>query len=348
MALEDLVGHLSPRRLIEDAMGIRRLRDEFGAMSVARECLRAIPSAEYFAERDAVTMCARDMCSSQGFADQLAQFDMPDHLGSLAAKEYQAGVDGLLDQARVAQTVIDQASAACLSAETCGSAVEAAGLLRALHAHPADVLYAQNGDFLRDATGALEYLQQIDNAALATFGGDLAIKELHRQIEAGAFPVPWHELSVTPFRDAWNDVDERADERHADNASACAEEIGTATSAERKLASRCAPAQFELEIRLRSVASRLDHAALGDKTGFDEQIRLVATYCLEHALQEHGVRLVILADKLSKALRLMCAPRGSARCGGREQLSDSDVEEFVEIMQAICKILRMIEHDVSE
>lgn len=206
-----------------------------------------------------------------------------------------------------------------------------------------------------DAASALRPLETLSSSLYEQFGSALTARSLQQQLELHSWHDPtsnWqHDFHAfvaltsdamgNPLHDSEEEVE---DTKSDDQTVALDNENRDAPKVEvYNLAIRFVLPVYELQVRLRRLAARADHTAIGITPSLERMFLAVANAHIQYAPE-----LVRIALPLVQRLAWPEAPTGSGMCGSIETISTEDAEEFEMYADAMKKLLKKIEESISE
>lgn len=207
---------------------------------------------------------------------------------------------------------------------------------------------------VRDVATALRPLETLGSSLYEQFGSTLTARSLQQQLELHSWRDPasdWQRAFQTvvdlasdaigyPSPDDESEVEDAESDHETvalDNKNGSAPQIDAFV-----LAVRFTLPIYELYGRLRKLASRVDHAAIGSMPSLERMILAIAS-----AYPQYACELAQHAHPFMQRLIWSEAPTGSTMHGAVEALTIEDADEFEAHVQAIVKVLRKIEGSTS-
>lgn len=208
---------------------------------------------------------------------------------------------------------------------------------------------------IRDTASALRPMETLSASLYEQFGSTLTARNLQQELGLHAWSAAaagWQRdfqdvvtLASGAMGYAAQDIEEEMDDAESDgDVSALDDESSDAPRLEAYvLATRFISPSYELLIRLLSLASRIDPAAIGTVPSWDRMILAIAS-----AHRHYAPELARIAFPLLQRLDWLHAPAGPTVRETVETLSMNDAEEFEELVDAMNKLLRRIENSMTE
>lgn len=223
-----------------------------------------------------------------------------------------------------------------------------------------DAYTAFENDFaqLKRAAVALDPLQHLSNALASSFGSTITAEALQNQLHQHQ----WEDISSDWMReyrsfaglvaDAMGHEFEGEDENDGDaDAPAAIDDapsvqrvaLETSTDEVRQVALAYAMPFFEIDVRLKQLASRIDPMAIGGAISWERMILAIA-----HACPRHAPQLMRLAYPFLQCLSWHSAPGGACANGATELLSLDDAREFEVLARAMVCALKAVEQSLLD
>lgn len=207
---------------------------------------------------------------------------------------------------------------------------------------------------VRDVATALRPLETLGSSLYEQFGSTLTARSLQQQLELHSWRDPasdWQRAFQTvvdlasdaigyPSPDDESEVEDAESDHETvtlENKKGSAPQIDAFV-----LAVRFTLPIYELYGRLRKLASRVDHAAIGSMPSLERMILAIAS-----AYPQYASELARPAHPFLQRLIWSEAPTGSTVRGAVEALTIEDADEFEAHVQAMVKVLRKIEGSTS-
>lgn len=220
-----------------------------------------------------------------------------------------------------------------------------------------EALAAIERDFaqLSQAARFLDPMRHLGTAWSGIFDGALTVPSLLAQLEYGsALRDRWLEpylqleqlvadalqqLDASVARDVESDARDMPpdDDALVDEADAPVELTA------RELASRLAVPHFQLTLRLRAIAARVDPSAAGGVASWDRMLLAIG-----YAAPGFARELMTLAYPLLHHFSVLFAPAGRVISGHGEALRSSDIDAFEELAGAMLGLLDAIERSIGD
>lgn len=208
---------------------------------------------------------------------------------------------------------------------------------------------------IRDAASALRPLETLSSSLYQQFGSTLTASFLQQELRLHSWRDPasgWQRdfqafVGLTsdamgyPLHDSEDEAEgsESDDQTVAlDSESHDAPQVGVYS-----LALRFALPAYELAVRLRGLAARADHTAIGIVPSWERMFLAVAS-----AHPQYAPELARIALPLVQRLAWPEAPTGPGAHGTIETISMEDAEEFEMYVDAMKALLKKIEESISE
>lgn len=208
---------------------------------------------------------------------------------------------------------------------------------------------------IRSTASALRPLEMLSSSLYEQFGSTLTAHALQQELGLHSWSDPasdWQRAfkslaGFTPDVMGYrlHDSEEEMEDAESDNEIAALDDkIQDVPRVDVfLLALRFALPTYELEVRLRSLATRVDHTAFGTALTWERMILAIAS-----AHPQHAPELARIGIPLVQRLIWPHAPAGSSAHQTIETISMEDAEEFEMYAEAMKKVLKRIEDSISE